>query len=176
MAVEGRPSGLQEEFAVYMLLLAHCPAALPEGCVDIQPYVDALPARVTVPDLFSDAEIDSLEYPVTGWMKARRAHLREVHALMAAGPAARELLGEMGSSWERFLWAVTVVNSRTHAVRIGEGQVLRTVVPVVDMCNHEEEDNFALGYDLEAGAFCVTAAQDVGAGAHMSINYGARTG
>ena len=82
----------------------------------------------------------------------------------------------MGCSWERFLWAVTVVNSRTHAVRIGEGRVLRTVVPVVDMCNHEEEDNFALGYDLEAGAFCVTAAQDVGAGAHMSIDYGARTG
>ena len=66
VAAEGRPSGLQEELAVYMLLLAHCPAALPEGCVDMQPCVDALPARVTVPDLFSDEEIDSLEYPVTG--------------------------------------------------------------------------------------------------------------
>jgi len=176
VAQVGQASGLQEELAVYLLLLAHCPAALPEGGVDMQPYVEALPARVTVPDLFNDEEIDSLEYPVTGWMKARRGHLREVHSLLAAGAAAQELLGEEGCSWDRFMWAVTVVNSRTHAVRMGEGRVLRTVVPIVDMCNHEEEANLSLGYDLEAGVFRVRTTEDVAAGSPMSINYGARSG
>jgi len=129
-----------------------------------------------VPDLFTDEEIEALEYPVTSWMRSRRQYLKEIHDLMSDGSNFQEALGEEGAKWENFLWAVTVVNSRTHAVRMGEGEMLRTVVPIVDLCNHDQDPNLSLNYNVEEGAFELRSRTQLQAGAHLTIKYGDRTG
>jgi hypothetical protein len=102
---------------------------------------------------------------------ARKAFDEKIAPHLARGAAA----GCSGPSWERFVWALSMVSSRA-ADLVVNGESRLAIIPLVDLLNHRMTPSCFLSFDPVgaggAGAFVIRAYEPIAAGGALTICYG----
>ena len=120
-------------------------------------YVTSLPPPPSVPVLWDATQCAALE---ASPLRAKAAATRR---LWTACHASLQLKLDL----EPFLGLVALVRSRAYSRR-----PVFTMVPVLEMANHDAQPNCDLRFDEAQGAFALVALADVAAGAELTVSYG----
>ncbi|KAK3281208.1 hypothetical protein CYMTET_10991 [Cymbomonas tetramitiformis] len=140
-------------------------------------YVKTLPDLVDTPALLPPAMYDEIQY-----IPAKEALLdflelcREAHSKCPA-----QMTGS--AAWEQFLWAMTVVHSRSFGLKGGGGRIEgdRMMLPALDMLNHGNNPmangRLALGKSLydedgDKGLIHIVSTRSLSAGEQVLFTYG----
>ncbi|KAK1857788.1 hypothetical protein I4F81_000403 [Pyropia yezoensis] len=142
----------------------------------LAPVFDCLPAlgsaEVLTPDWYTAEELDALEYrPVVTEVLARQQLLRSTYEdAVAADPAVADRLDRMGG-YERYLWAVFIVVSRSYTIAEASGAPPRKyLLPLFDMANHHPASPHTMS--CRGGSFQLVAGAPVAAGEEICLVYG----
>ncbi|KAA8494754.1 Histone-lysine N-methyltransferase setd3 [Porphyridium purpureum] len=148
--------------------------------------LDALPGQedCTTTDFFLDSELEQLQWqPVVDETKMRQRKVRIVYDKMKdsyeqlmetekddglGGADARALL-----SYDFFNWAVFIVVSRVIGIHHPQEGMMRYLIPLVDMFNHDNRSVHELAF--QKGNFRVIAGRDIEIGEQICIKYGGGT-
>lgn len=146
----------------------------------LAPVFDCLPAlgsaEVLTPDWYTAAELDALEYrPVVAEVLARQQLLRSTYEdAVSADAAVAERLERMGG-YERYLWAVFIVVSRSYTIADASGAPPRKyLLPLFDMANHHPASPHTM--TCRGGVFQLLAGAPVAAGEEICLVYGGSAG
>lgn len=146
----------------------------------LAPVFDCLPAlgsaEVLTPDWYTAAELDALEYrPVVTEVLARQQLLRSTYEdAVSADAAVAERLERMGG-YERYLWAVFIVVSRSYTIADASGAPPRKyLLPLFDMANHHPASPHTM--TCRGGVFQLLAGAPVAAGEEICLVYGGSAG
>ena len=120
-------------------------------------YVTSLPPPPSVPVLWDATQCAALE---ASPLRAKAAATRR---LWTACHASLQLKLDL----EPFLGLVALVRSRAYSRR-----PVFTMVPVLEMANHDAQPNCDLRFDEAQGAFALVALAPVAAGAELTVSYG----
>jgi len=149
-------------------LLAHRAAG---SASPLAPYVAALPSTFSTPLFFSPAAVAALQYaPLVAQVNKRarwvgrfaQEHLDKDTALLPFSGVGVDAGG--------LAWALSAVTSR--AFRLGGPASLPSLVPVIDMCNHEAGSPGARVVPGLGGGASLVAARELAAGEAVTISYG----
>lgn len=141
-----------------------------QGGRDVKPYLDLVPPIdsndiSTMPDFFTDVELDMLQCPPVVAKTKKRQELCKMRA-KEHGVSARDLK-----------WALCTVSQRSFTVNSPFDGLLRLLLPAIDMFNHcaEAPHGLKVVWQLEGlsdGRFKVVAGNAVNAGEEVRICYG----
>ncbi|KAG1666832.1 hypothetical protein FOA52_009456 [Chlamydomonas sp. UWO 241] len=94
------------------------------------PYIASLPAGVDGPLTLTETEVDAIQYPqAVRAVRAYRAFARDAYEQWESHQQGQQ----GGDSWDRFVWALHMVQSRTIRLAV---LGCRAMIPAVDMLNH----------------------------------------
>jgi len=137
---------------------------------DPQPYFDLLPAMgspdlATMPDFFSDSELEMMQCP-TAVEKTRRR-----------GQLCAKRAEEHGFSTDEVKWALCSVTMRSFTVLSPVDGLLRLLLPGIDLLNHDSDapHRFRVRWNMHGvfdGLFKVVAGREVKKGEEVRICYG----
>jgi len=139
------------------------------------PVFECLPplgsAEVLTPDWYTAAEVAAVEYaPVVAEVTARQRLLRQTYEEAAAGGVVADRLARMGG-YERYLWAVFIVVSRSYTIAEASGAPPRKyLLPLFDMANHDPASPHTM--TCRDGVFQLLAGAPVAAGEEVCLVYG----
>ncbi|OSX70786.1 hypothetical protein BU14_0668s0007 [Porphyra umbilicalis] len=139
------------------------------------PVFDCLPplgaAEVLTPDWYTAAELAAVEYPpVVSEVAARQRLLRQTYEEATAGGVVADRLARMGG-YERYLWAVFIVVSRSYTIAEASGSPPRKyLLPLFDMANHDPASPHTM--TCRHGVFQLIAGAPVAAGEEVCLVYG----
>lgn len=158
--------------ALTLLKLYKDPSSTPGG--DASPYFDLFPPpgsepMATMPDFFSDAELDLMQHPPASAKTQRRKSL------------CQERAKENNVDVADVTWAWCAVAQRSFTVLSPLDGVLRLLLPGIDMLNHDSDSlhAFKVRWNLHGvfeGTFKVVAGSPVKKGEEICICYGGSPG
>ncbi|KAK3261778.1 hypothetical protein CYMTET_29331 [Cymbomonas tetramitiformis] len=139
------------------------------------PYMEALPPMgtlVTAETMPLDA-LTKLRAPeLLGTLLLRREHTKSVYDEEIASGQALPLFRGRQVAEEEFCHATALITSRSISVRAGNDQVVKFLIPLIDMANHNGSSTNELRVG-EGGTFDLIMGEDVHAGEEIRISYGA---
>ena len=170
------PGTIEADFLACWLITVDAGACW-EGSVE-RLFLDTLPRDFShVPDFWRPADFKRLlrgtymERVIEARQAAEGVRFEGLKA--AAAAAAPSLPADVlaGLSPEAFKWAHGIVRSRGFHGPDDEDTPSMTMIPLVDMINHNDEPTCCYDYS-ESGDFVVTARNDMEAGAELLLRYG----
>merc|ERR1712137_53498 len=139
-------------------------------------YLDVLPASFpSHPLSWTDEEL--AETAGTGLDNATkniRRILQKAYENTDANVAQKNPTLFPGWSWDAYLWAFQVVNSRTWAITDEQGNKETALVPLADMLNHKPGAGTG-GLTWDKQYFVINATQDYAKGEQVFDNYGPKS-
>ncbi|GAB0495090.1 hypothetical protein MMPV_006388 [Pyropia vietnamensis] len=142
----------------------------------LAPVFDCLPAlgsaEVLTPDWYTAEELDALEYrPVIAEVLARQQLLRTTYEdAVAADETVADRLDRLGG-YERYLWAVFIVVSRSYTIAEASGAPpQKYLLPLFDMANHHPSSPHTM--TCRGGSFQLVAGAPVAPGEEICLVYG----
>ena len=155
------------------VFLAHKPSSF-------QPYLSSLPSRSDldcIPRRMTDQRLDAL---FGGSPLVKRVHdqrkrfQREHQAIQQIQTNSKSTMGHL--SYEDFDDAMTVISSRAFAGRSADGKEETTLVPLLDLCNHErgalsQKKNLSYEFVSETA---IVRSLGIQSGESLRITYGAQ--
>nr|QDF21447.1 histone-lysine N-methyltransferase setd3 isoform X1 [Brachionus koreanus] len=140
-------------------------------------YMNILPSEFNTPLYFSLDEIKSLKNSQS--FADIIFHIRNISRIYAYTINLLESKEEFSKfynnfSFENFRWAVSVVSTRQNQIHDENNKSLLAMIPLLDMCNHEE-GQFCTDYDDKTRSALCYAQKDFKTGDQITIFYGSRT-
>mmetsp|Transcript_18081 Transcript_18081/g.37529 ORF Transcript_18081/g.37529 Transcript_18081/m.37529 type:complete len:413 (-) Transcript_18081:1796-3034(-) len=128
-----------------------------------RPFLDVLPCKFTTPLYFSDQELELLQgsplYPLVNQVKQELEETFQHLVVDGACHAIPDIFNQGIASFENFLWAFSVLNSRAFQTKfmagLGKDQPgTALIVPLADMTNHRPISNAMMrGADTDDSNF-----------------------
>jgi len=137
------------------------------------PYLAVLPRTFeTIPLTWSVDELQLISRDInTTIVLARINDVCLTYCHLVQSPEMRKFVG----TFENFLWAVCVVNSRQNPLPGKAGNVRKfALVPAFDMCNHDPSGVITTDFSWESKTFLCHAHKTFSAGQEFTIYYGPR--
>lgn len=141
------------------------------------PYMNILPNEFHTPLYFSLDEIKLLKSSQSFYDVLY--HIRNIARLYAYIFNLLESKKELENlyenfSYENFCWAVSVVSTRQNQIYDENQKQLLAMIPLLDMCNHEDGE-FCTDFNDETKSALCYSQKDINIGDEITIFYGTRT-
>ncbi|KAI8378001.1 uncharacterized protein BYT42DRAFT_496807 [Radiomyces spectabilis] len=143
------------------------------------PYLDILPDHIMTPFFYNDEDLHYLTNTnIANTVKERKQAIYQDYE--RALQVLADTVNKQEYTWERFLWAYSVLSSRAFPYSLVDPQHTEgseVLFPLLDALNHKPNTKitWVRSGDEETGTLTFVSGQQVAAGEQMYNNYGPKS-